>query len=74
MKKALKISRNILLGLLLVIILFLGGTYLNNQIRLKSEAKKIEAYGEQLDVFDGNKVLFFFQDLGQPHLTMIFYH
>jgi hypothetical protein len=44
MKKALKISRNILLGLLLVIILFLGGTYLNNQIRLKSEAKKIEAY------------------------------
>lgn len=53
MKKALKISRNILLGLLLIIVLFLGGTYLNNQFRLKSEAKKIEAYGEQLDVFDG---------------------
>lgn len=53
MKKALKISRNILLGILLVIVLFLGGTYLNNQIRLKSESKKIEAYGEQLDVFDG---------------------
>ncbi|MEG0285589.1 MAG: alpha/beta hydrolase [Vagococcus sp.] len=53
MKKALKISRNILLGLLVLVVLFLGGTYLNNQIRLKSEAKKIEAYGEQLDVFDG---------------------
>lgn len=53
MKKALKISRNILLGLLIVIILFLGGTYLNNKIKLKSEVKKIDSYGEQLDIFDG---------------------
>ena len=53
MKKALKIVRNIVLGLLIVIALFLGGTYLNNQIRLKSEAKKIEAYGEKIAVFDG---------------------
>lgn len=54
MKKALKIIRNIVLGLLIIIILFIGGSYLNHQIRLKSEAKKIENYGEKLAVFDGD--------------------
>lgn len=53
MKKALRFSRNILLGLLAVLAIFLSGSYINNQVRLKSEAKKIESYGEQLDIFDG---------------------
>ncbi|HCM88841.1 MULTISPECIES: alpha/beta hydrolase [Vagococcus] len=53
MKKALKISRNIFIGLLVFILLFLGGSYLNHQLKLKSEAKKIENYGEKIKVFDG---------------------
>lgn len=53
MKKALKISRNILLGFILVIALIIGGSFINHQLRLKSEAKKIKDYGEKIDVFDG---------------------
>lgn len=53
MKKVLKISRNILLGFILVIALIIGGSFINHQLRLKSEAKKIKDYGEKIDVFDG---------------------
>lgn len=53
MKKVWKISRNILLGLLALILVFLAGSYINNQLKLKSEASKIEVYGEKLDIFDG---------------------
>lgn len=53
MKKALKISRNIFIGLLVFILLFLGGSYLNHHFKLKSESKKIENYGEKINVFDG---------------------
>ena len=53
MKKFWKILRNILIGLLVAVLLFLGGTYLNHHLKLKSEAKKIENYGEKVKVFDG---------------------
>lgn len=53
MKKFWKISLIILGSLLAIVCLFLGGSYINNQSKLKKEAKQIESYGEQLDVFDG---------------------
>lgn len=53
MKKVLKISRNIFIGLIVIIALVIGGSFLNHQIRLKSEAKKIKDYGEKIEVFDG---------------------
>lgn len=53
MQKIWKISRRIILSLLVLILLFLSGSYLNHRIRLNSEAKKIKPYGEQLNIFDG---------------------
>lgn len=53
MKKFWKISLIVLGSLLAIVCVFLGGSYLNNQIKLKKEAKQIKNYGEQLDVFDG---------------------
>lgn len=55
MKKGLKIIGFIFLGILVIIVLFFAGLFINNKVKLHNEKEKIVTYGESVDV-NGEKM------------------
>ncbi|MNW31658.1 putative aminoacrylate hydrolase RutD [compost metagenome] len=70
MKKTLKITGIILLSILIIIVLFFAGVFINNKIQLSREEKKIASYGETVAI-DGENMNFQISGTGEKTIVLL---